>query len=363
MLHKNDHSQPASKDEVVAALIPAVFTECSLVAFASTTADGVLTLGPGASPSPREGSPNAAGTPTCIPCSPGPILQAVSAAVDEAPPSSTKRSPVDILHRAKKKTHCDTEKCVLEALKDPIVRAVGQEAFIGNLANNFKVEGPLDSTWLTNTNIDTVMKQWMAANRRFFAYNFNMRNYMDYSFQNSVLCERPDTLATVSFDSLHKQGFDCAACVVNGDVYQNGGTHWMAIFVDARKPPKATCEFFNSAGTDPAPEFVSYLVKSADCIRSLGVNRRGQPTKWTADVVKVTRRRHQQSTTECGLYSLFYVWARLNGVPYGYFLDNPVSDQLMFEFRHHLFAGAEVGGRFDWADFNRRVAVEWERGT
>jgi len=213
------------------------------------------------------------------------------------------------------------------------------------------------------------MKQFMSRFPRFYAYNFNMRNYMDYSFQDHQLVNLPDSLATVQFshyaggnspNGLYQQKYNCAACVVNNDRYQGGGTHWMAIFVDARKPPVASVEFFNSAGSDPIPEFVSYLVKTKRQIiqESTITDHR----KWSAEIVKVTRRRHQQSKTECGVYSLFYIWARLNGVSYQYFLDTPVSDQLMFEFRHHLFAGPDsaIGTKFDWKEFSKRVSVEWE---
>lgn len=56
---------------------------------------------------------------------------------------------------------------------------------------------------------------------------------------------------------------------------------------------------------------------------------------------------------------MFYVWARLNGVPARYFMENVVPDQFMFEFRQHLFADGE-SREFDFDTFARNVRVKWD---
>ena len=72
--------------------------------------------------------------------------------------------------------------------------------------------------------------------------------------------------------------------------------------------------------------------------------------------------RHQQSMTECGLYSLFYIYARLHGVTPEYFMKTPIPDQLMFEFRQNIFSGERgiIDGKFDWDDYKNRVSVKLE---
>ena len=59
---------------------------------------------------------------------------------------------------------------------------------------------------------------------------------------------------------------------------------------------------------------------------------------------------------------MFYTWARLNGIPANYFLENVVPDQMMFEFRHHLFNNDSVtpGEKFDFAQFAKKVRVKWD---
>jgi hypothetical protein len=120
---------------------------------------------------------------------------------------------------AKKKTSCDSEKCVISMASSKI----GVKLANNLIANNFKIDGPTDNSLLSNVNIDTTLQQWAARWKDFFAYNFNMLNYNEYNYQKGYVDKSPDTLATVNVGELYKNGFRTAACVINSDVYQNGG--------------------------------------------------------------------------------------------------------------------------------------------
>jgi hypothetical protein len=322
MLHDNDHKRPARKDAEINKLVPSTIGECAL----GTGQDG--------------------------PCSPAPVVAAIGTIVGAKGP--------DIMETAKKQTNCATEKCVIKALAPQLEQELGPQLVHGVLANNFKVDGPRDASWLSNVNIDAVMAQWGAKFKGFYPWSFNMTNYKNYSFRNNQVVHEPDTLATISFCDLYKGTCPSApgkytygGCIINADRYQGKGTHWMALFVDARNARAPIIEFFNSSGNNPQPEFVNWMVKTDHCLREAipGCKPR---------LINVCKRRHQQTTSECGVYSLFYVWARINGTPPQYFLEKPIDDQLMFEFRQHLFAGQQEGA-FDWAEYTSRVRVKWER--
>jgi len=246
-----------------------------------------------------------------------------------------------ILEKSKEILGCDSAKCTVDKLSIDI----------GKDVMNFKVHGPIDNTLLSNYNIDAVMHQYAARFKDFYPYNFNMLNYMDYSFKNGNVLNEPDSLATIQFADLYKSGFRRAGCVINTDVYQGNGKHWMALFVDSAGP---TVEFFNSSGNSPAPEWISYLVKTRDQLNNC--------TGKQAQIIKVTTIRQQQSKTECGVYSLFYIWARLNGVSYKYFMDVKVPDQLMFEFRQHIFEGSPYENMsFDFEEYAEKFPLKWEK--
>jgi hypothetical protein len=54
--------------------------------------------------------------------------------------------------------------------------------------------------------------------------------------------------------------------------------------------------------------------------------------------VNASYKSHQKSNSECGAYSLYYIWLRLQGKPYTFFKDNLITDSNMLEFRSTIFS-------------------------
>jgi hypothetical protein len=185
-----------------------------------------------------------------------------------------------------------------------------------------------------------------------------MINYASYSWRNGQVSSSPDTLATISMSDLAQKNYKCAGCVINSDRYQGNGKHWMALFADWRDNSKWTVEFFNSSGNSPAPEWINWLIKTKNQLENMAADK---PIE--VEVCNVVGRRQQYSKSECGPYSLFYIWARLNNIKSSYFLENEIPDKYMFEFRQHLFNDKEIGvinGVFDWERYKGAVQIEWE---
>ncbi len=326
------------KDDTVAKLIPEQISECALY---------------------LERTDN-------VPCMDSKGIEAVSMALGISS-SASKASAGDgatIIDEAKAQLNCNSERCVVTKL----ARQIGPGLAKQQLDTYFKILGPTDSQLLNNIHIDNVMKQWGLRYSNFFPFNFNMRNYASYSYDNGHIVNKPDTLATIAWSDLYDGSYDgrkynCCGCIINTDVYQGEGKHWMALFADARGH-NWTVEFFNSSGNAPAPEWVNWLEKTKGMMENIMAGR-GSVRKSTGQVsiLKVTSIRHQRSKSECGMYSLFYIWARLHDVPAEYFTTNPVPDQLMFEFRQHLFDDpAHVSmKRFDWDKYKNTVKIEWEK--
>ena len=255
------------------------------------------------------------------------------------------------IEEAKNVSGCDSERCLVENARPKIGRQAN-----AILHNNFKIDGPTNSELLSNIDIDSVLAQWSRKWKDFYAYNFNMLNYASYRYSGGDIVPEPDTLATIKFETLYKDGFRCAACVINSDVYQGGGKHWMALFVDARDPTNnaATVEFFNSSGRPPVAEWVNFMVKTQIGLQNLGFKQ--------IELINCCSIEHQKSMSECGVYSLYYIWCRLNGVPAKSFKQGkPISDAIMFEFRQHLFAKpiASDGGKFNWDEYQKTVKIKW----
>lgn len=322
--YHNDHGTIAIPQEI-AAIMPPAITECAL--FLQRAANE--------------------------PCSDDATVTAIASEIGVSNNNSAK-----VIDLAKQKTGCQTEKCVIETL----------QINKGIITTNFKIGGPTDITLLNNYDIDTTMRQYCVAHPQFFAYNFNMVNYRQFSFRDGRTVAQPDSLETIQVAQLINK-YRCCGCIINTDTYQGSGKHWMALFADWRDPNNCTVEFFNSSGNAPDPAWILWMERSRDALvannyKMKTVNYSG----FTSDLCRVTNRRHQQSKTECGVYSLFYIWARLCGIRPDFFNQNFVPDQWIFLFRQHLFDGKEsqyfaneCGGRFDWDKYNRMVKVKWER--
>lgn len=331
--YKSNHDLPVRKDEIVKKLMPDVVPECIIGKSGHCVSEhtaykiaSVLSIG---------------------------------GSTQKQKPSS-----MDIIQAAKEKLQCDTEMCILEALEPQI----GSNIVRAEISSSFKVKGgPTDNKLLSNVNIDKVMQVYAKKFPGFYPFNFNMRNYASYSFVNGRTISSPDSLATIQFmdlfTGLHDgTKYNCAGCIINTDVYQGEGKHWMALFADARGVPDTwTIEFFNSAGNRPTPEWVNWQVKTKNQMIDL-INSESSGYNKQPRILDVCHIRHQQSMTECGLYSLFYIYARLHQVPPEYFVKTPIPDQLMFEFRQNIFGGERgiTDGKFDWETYKNQVSVKWE---
>lgn len=281
------------------------------------------------------------------------------------------------------KLGCKDDHCVIVKSSNMLPKESSKEKLTA-----FKIDGPTDKKLLNNYNIDTTLKQWEAKfdgtakenDSIFFAYNFNMKEFKTKSWSGGKVINEPDTLESIKFEDLyyaekpiHRKGeivndrkFNCAGCVVNTDSYYGGGKHWMAFFLDWRDPHSGwTVEFFNSSGNNPASHWVEFMTSMTSQMRNIATKEGINPP---ISQVVVNRRQMQKSKTECGLYSLFYIWSRINKFPYTHFQKYQIRDKYMYEFRQHIFNGTPPAvlnsdGSFNWDAFKSSHKLEWESGT
>jgi len=312
------------------AVVPPTISECSL---AAQTPDGV--------------------------CVSDKSLQ-IMAKIAEVPINKPK---IEILNSAKNKLNCGTTRCVLGHLG-----SAGER----DITHKLKIPGPTDVSLLNNFNIDDNMKQWTLVYHDFFPYDFNMR---DYEAQNK-------TLHTINMQQLYDgvitydigkrllwddkrpktktRPFRTAGCVINTDWYSGRGKHWMAFFVDMRKENGPwTVEFFNSSGNAPLTEYAAWMEKTKIELEQI-ISTHNLPVSEV--ICKRICVPHQRSRTECGVYSLFYIYCRLKGTPIEYFVRNRIADETMFEFRQHLFfdKSREQMVKFDYNKFKQSTNILWE---
>ena len=254
-----------------------------------------------------------------------------------------------VMELAKNKLNCKDERCVLT--RKEIRNSISNHVIKKELLTNFKLPGPTDVSLLNNFNIDSILIQWNHKFHDFYPNNFNMVDYDKVG----------DTLQTVDIKSdVYDKGYRTFGCIINSDTYSGRGKHWMALFADMRGKDIWTAEFFNSSGNPPVESWLNWMRKTTNRFKDISNAYNLEIKKFKQ--IRVSRIVHQESQTECGVYALYYIWCRLNGISYEYFQNNIVPDKWMFEMRQHLYIDFKrpMMKKFKYGDFASSTKVKWE---
>lgn len=238
----------------------------------------------------------------------------------------------DIVKTIKQDLKCNTEECVL---KDPNFVKEEIRDIIKESLDRIKPEGPANSTrLLNNENIDNVLKKLTKRHQGFYHMNFQMIDFAGEKDSSGEWVIKkghkiyPTELGIIDMaNDVVGKGYKTFAVVMNTDVRTGGGIHWFSLFCDFRTIP-FTVEYFNSSGNKPVKQIQDWMIKTEENLKVAGHN--------TTSVI-LSGLIHQQSETECGLYSLYYIWNRLNGVPSDNFQLKKVPDKMMYKFRKMCF--------------------------
>lgn len=223
----------------------------------------------------------------------------------------------------------DTTLCVMESLGEDKTIA----AYYKPITKSFD-----KMHWLNNTEIDHVQYQFMINYPGYYYSNIHMIDLGMFDPSNKDLLDySPSQINNIDFVNELKSPnlftsngpLKYYGLVVNTDVSSGRGIHWFAIFMDFTSSPM-TIEYFNSSGYDiRKKDFKSFMLNLADDLTVAGM-----PCKF----VKVSDIQHQsEDTSNCGVYSLYYIWKRLGGTPYEEFGKKKVSDECVVTFREYFF--------------------------
>lgn len=250
-------------------------------------------------------------------------------------------APGEIIKIIKTMTGCKSESCVLK--DNNFANFIGHDKIKKELDERFKPHGPaLTYDLLSNFNIDDVLDQLEKAykSENFYHVPFQMRDFETYKKNDNEIAiscarnakcmkyEKDQNLATIDLAEKYTNGMRCFGVVFNTDYSTGNGIHWFCIFGDFRKKPY-TIEYFNSSGNLPLIEISSWMKNTKTKLAK-------QLNTAVVDVIS-SRIEHQFGDNQCGIYSLYYILSRLENVPYTYFSNNRIPDELMDDFRKMFF--------------------------
>lgn len=202
--------------------------------------------------------------------------------------------------------------------------------------------------WINNTEIDQIQNQ-LAFEYPGYYYSFiHMIDLQMFDPQKKNILINNNKIYSITdinfIDELKKNNNKLTynkdlkyyGIVCNTDISNGGGKHWFSIFIDFTKKP-ITIEYFNSSGYSildgsykiERSNFYKFFQNMAD-----DLCRNGFETIFK----QVTSIEHQRyDTANCGSYSLFYIYSRLNGQSSDYFAKNKITDEEMEDFRSKLW--------------------------
>lgn len=248
-------------------------------------------------------------------CSSQTVLERIKRYLEQQDRSIKTHSTRDLIEHAKQATKCESESCLFTK-RSPLLEYITPGLAKKELIERFAPKGPHNNTtWLSNDNIDGVLKLYTQKFPHFYHVPYQMADFEKYG----------GDLASVDHAAVSKS-HKSLGCVLNTDHHGGPGQHWVAVYVDFQG---GTFEYWDSAGDPPFPEIHDFMIRQVDLMNAGG--------KRYKHVIVCRDIAHQKLNTECGVYSLYYIINRLNGVPYTFFQQHEIPDAIMHQFRKYLF--------------------------
>ena len=214
---------------------------------------------------------------------------------------------------------CSSEACWLrhECIKRGVDRSLLQ-SFAPPMP---KVWAKRPDEWLTTLDIQRVMRQWERVRPSFIFLGPSPIDYDTHKVFDECVWEE---LCKFSLANMRRKGKSQIGVIFNLDPHYKGGSHWVALYIDTKKH---IIYYFDSYGVRVPPRINKFIkmVKT----QGLQLGNKYQ--------VVVSKKRHQYSETECGMYCLYFIIGMLAGRNYRYFYSGKISDQSMLKLRNKYF--------------------------
>ena len=178
------------------------------------------------------------------------------------------------------------------------------------------------TTWLSNYDIDDVMDQYEYYFPEFKFLGPSPIDFDSIIGGNQCVWEE---LCKFKLKDYIVKGIKYIGICFNLDKHDEPGSHWVTSFIDI---PEKQIYYFDSTG-DPSPKEVKKLV--------IRVIQQGTENKMKFKFQENSPFVHQQSNTECGMYSLYFIIYMLLYRNFKLFKTKRIPDEEMKYLRTILF--------------------------
>ena len=175
--------------------------------------------------------------------------------------------------------------------------------------------------WLTTSDIDNVMKQYMRKHKDFL---FIGAVPIDFDTKLSPGLCVVNELCKIKVELLIKKGFFKLGVIFNLDPHNKPGSHWVSFFANFKT---GKVYYFDSYGFKAPKEIKAF----ADRLVYQGKNNSLRIQYFE------NSKRHQYKDSECGIYSIYFIENMLNGKKFNDFINSSIPDETMEKLRSKYF--------------------------
>lgn len=201
-----------------------------------------------------------------------------------------------------------------------------KQAGANELLSNYKViKEPEINDWLYNVDIDRAMHPYMKKYRDFiFLGAFPIDFAASKENMNPHWYKICTPIRTLDINKFLQQGISKIGAVFNTQPHNLGGEHWVCTYIDVLQNHMY---YYNSTGKKAPPEIVT--LKNKVVMQGQLTNH---PIRFEQNRVK-----NQQSTSECGVYCLWFINGMLENNSFDTLVKNAPDDHWMKDIARRAF--------------------------
>lgn len=220
---------------------------------------------------------------------------------------------------------CHSEKCWLKQdfMKGGLDNTLKHYTFAPDQPSSWKKK---PDEWLTSTEMNKVMKQY---ERKYKCFEFIGPSPIDFDkhlLYGECVWEQ---LCNFNLQKLMKRGKTKIGVIFNTDPHWKEGSHWISLFINMRSK-KPYIYFFDSNGDPAPPEVRAFMKRVVQQAKDMDIDM----------AQGVNEVEHQETDSECGMYSLFFIIQNLiDGISVEEFGSKRIPDSTVSRLRSIYFNG------------------------
>jgi len=168
-------------------------------------------------------------------------------------------------------------------------------------------------TWLSTNEIVDILKYFEKKYPKFKFYEPTTRDFDKKNISGD--CVLSD-LCNCDIKEISKK-YDSFGTIFNNDYSYQSGSHWNAFFVNIKTKEII---FYDSFGSQPNNEIKNLMNK---------IQKQGDMNNENYKI-KININAHQKSSTECGMYSIYFLIRMLSGEKCDDFFNRSIPDNVVY---------------------------------